>query len=88
MPSIFISLAIIIPIINEVNNEHDLELNILANLDFFFRQLGNGFLYAGHQYKISDGKNNLALEFQSDGKVINKSSLLLEDELNINEFIE
>ena len=49
---------IIIPIKNEVANEYDLELNILANLDFFFKQLGNGFLYAGHQYKISDGKNN------------------------------
>ena len=49
---------IIIPVKNEVINEHDLELNILANLDFFFKQLGNGFLYAGHQYKISDGKNS------------------------------
>ena len=49
---------IIIPVKDEVINEHDLELNILANLDFFFRQLGNGFTYVGHQYKISDGKNN------------------------------
>ena len=53
---------IIIPIINEVNNEHDLELNILANLDFFFRQLGNGFLYAGHQYKISNENNNYYID--------------------------
>ncbi len=53
---------IIIPIKNEVANEYDLELNILANLDFFFKQLGNGFLYAGHQYKISDGKNNYFLD--------------------------
>ena len=43
---------IIIPVKNEVINEHDLELNILANLDFFFRQLGNGFAYVGHQYKL------------------------------------
>ena len=49
---------IIIPVKSEVASEHDLELNILANLDFFFKQLGNGFLYAGHQYKISDGKNS------------------------------
>ena len=48
---------IIIPIKNEVISEHDLEINILANLDFFFRQLGSGFTYVGHQYKISDGKN-------------------------------
>ena len=53
---------IIIPIQNEVNNEHDLELNILANLDYFFKQLGNGFLYAGHQYKISNGNNNYYID--------------------------
>ena len=53
---------IIIPVKNEVTNEHDLELNILANLDFFFKQLGNGFTYVGHQYKISDGKNNYFLD--------------------------
>ena len=48
---------VIIPVKNEVISEHDLEINILANLDFFFRQLGAGFTYVGHQYKISDGKN-------------------------------
>ena len=53
---------IIIPVNHEVKNEHDLELNILANLDYFFRQLGNGFLYAGHQYKISDGNNNYYID--------------------------
>lgn len=36
---------------------------------------------------FSDGKNSIALEFNDDGIVINKSSLLLEDELNINEFM-
>lgn len=36
---------------------------------------------------ISDGKNSLALEFNQNGLLINKSSLILEDELNINEFI-
>ena len=53
---------IIIPIDNEIKNEHDLELSILANLDFFFKQLGEGFLYAGHQYKINDGKNNYYID--------------------------
>ena len=47
---------IIIPIINEVNNEHDLELNILANLNYFFKQLGNGFAFVNNQYKLT--KNN------------------------------
>ena len=53
---------IIIPVKNKVTSEYDLELNILANMDFFFRQLGNGFTYVGHQYKISDGKNYYFLD--------------------------
>ena len=53
---------IIIPVKNEVTSEHDLELNILANLDFFFKQLGEGFTYVGHQYKIADGKNNYYID--------------------------
>lgn len=36
---------------------------------------------------ISDSKNSIALEFNDDGLVISKSSILLDDELNINEFI-
>ena len=36
---------------------------------------------------MSDGKNGVALEFNDDGLVINKSSLVIDDELNINEFI-
>ena len=36
---------------------------------------------------FSDGKNSIALEFQDNGEVLSKSSLILEDELNINEFM-
>lgn len=36
---------------------------------------------------FSDGKNSIALEFNRQGLVINKSSLMIDDELNINEFI-
>ena len=53
---------IIIPVKNEVISEHDLELNILVNLDFFFKQLGGGFTYVGHQYKITDGKNSYYID--------------------------
>ena len=53
---------IIIPVNNKIKNEHDLELNILANLDFFFKQLGSGFLYAGHQYKITVDNNNYFID--------------------------
>ena len=36
---------------------------------------------------FGDGKNSICLEFDKDGNVINKSSLILDDELNINEFM-
>ena len=36
---------------------------------------------------FSDGKNTLAIEFNDTGESINKSSVLLEDEININEFM-
>lgn len=43
--------------------------------------------YLKYSCIVSDGKNSIALEFNDNGKVINKSSLMLEDELNINEFM-
>ena len=36
---------------------------------------------------FSDGKNNIALEFNDEGKVIGKSSIFLDDEISINEFM-
>ena len=36
---------------------------------------------------FSDGKNALAIEFNDKGESINKSSLLLDDEINVNEFM-
>ena len=36
---------------------------------------------------VSDGKNSMALEFNDDGETISKSSLILDDEININEFM-
>lgn len=36
---------------------------------------------------FSDGKNSLAVEFNDEGVLINKSSLILDDELSINEFM-
>ena len=53
---------IIIEVDRKITTERELELSILANLDFFFKQLGDGFLYAGHQYKINDGKNNYYID--------------------------
>ena len=53
---------IIIPIQNQVNNEHDLELNILANLDYFFKQLGQGFAYIAHQYKLVKDNHNYFID--------------------------
>ena len=53
---------IIIPIHDEVNTEHDLELNILANLDYFFKQLGQGFTYVAHQYKLVKDHHNYFID--------------------------
>ena len=53
---------IIIPVSYEVKNEHDLELNILANLDYFFKQLGHGFTYVGHQYKLIKNNHNYFID--------------------------
>ena len=36
---------------------------------------------------FSDGKNNIAIEFNDEGKVIGKSSIFLDDEISINEFM-
>lgn len=36
-----------------LSNEHDLEVCILSQLKNFFTQLGNGFLFADNQYKIT-----------------------------------
>ena len=43
--------------------------------------------YLKYSCIISDGKNSVAILFNDDGLVINKSSLTVEDELNINEFV-
>jgi len=43
--------------------------------------------YLKYTCLFSDGKNTVALEFNDSGLVINKSSLMIDDELNINEFM-
>ena len=53
---------IMIPVSHEVKTEHDLELNILANLDFFFKQLGNGFTYVAYQYKLIKNNHNYYID--------------------------
>ncbi len=53
---------IIIKVNKEVTSEQDLELSILADLEYFFKQLGDGFTYVGHQYKINDGSKNYYID--------------------------
>ena len=48
---------IIIEVNKEIKTERDLELSILANLDLFFKQLGSGFAYIAHQYKIVENNH-------------------------------
>ena len=43
----------------KINDEHDLEVALLARLKSFFNQLGEGFTLVGNQYKIIyKGKTN------------------------------
>ena len=53
---------IIIKVDKEVTSEQDLELSILADLEYFFKQLGDGFTYVDHQYKINDGSKNYYID--------------------------
>jgi len=82
-----------IPIIHtDTKTLNDMLLKIVKIDNEFLKQLENKTKLKQNKLLkyaciISDGKNNLALEFNDDGKVISKSSLLLDDELNINEFI-
>lgn len=47
---------------NSLSNEHDLEICILSQLKSFFTQLGNGFLFADNQYKVSVQKHNYFID--------------------------
>ena len=53
---------IIIPVAKEIKSEHDLEMSILSNLSFFFKQLGEGFAFIENQFKINDGQNNYYID--------------------------
>ena len=52
---IFLSVSIIIFI-------SDLEKLIYSQLNYVFLQLGNGFMWVGNQYKISDGNKNYFID--------------------------
>ena len=53
---------IIIEVNKEIKSEQELELSILANLDLFFKQLGSGFAYITHQYKIVENNHNYYID--------------------------
>ena len=48
---------IIIEVNKEIKSEKDLELSILANLSYFFKQLGEGFTFVDNQYKIVENNH-------------------------------
>ena len=60
--SIYIFLQVFIYGIYEIKTEKNLELSILANLDLFFKQLGSGFAYIAHQYKIVENNHNYYID--------------------------
>ena len=53
---------IIIKVDKEIKSEKDLGLSILANLSYFFKQLGEGFTYVGHQYKLVEAGRNYYID--------------------------
>ena len=76
----------------ESNNLTEIILNKFQVNNDFLKQIENKTKLKNNKYLkysciVSDGKNSVALEFNDDGVVINKSSLIIEDDLNINEFI-
>ena len=46
----------------EIKSESDLEKLIYSQLNYVFLQLGNGFMWVGNQYKISDGNKNYFID--------------------------
>ncbi len=70
---------------NMVENVIKIEENILLEIENKTKLKQNTYLK--YTALFSDGKNSLAIEFNDEGISINKSSLLLEDEININEFM-
>lgn len=67
------------------NNKVKVTNEFLKNIENKTKLKSN--IYLEYTAIFSDGKNSIALEFNKKGEVINKSSLMLEDELNINEFM-
>ena len=53
---------IIIEVNKEIKSEKDLELSILANLSYFFKQLGEGFTFVDHQYKLVENNHNYFID--------------------------
>lgn len=48
---------------NEKLTEYALHNLILEDLDFFLKELGEGYMYAGHEYKIKIGTNYHYVDF-------------------------
>ena len=46
----------------EIKTESDLEKLIYSQLSCVFLQLGNGFMWVGNQYKVSDGNKNYFID--------------------------
>ena len=47
---------------DKILKEKDLELKILAKLQNFFTELGEGYTLVGNQYKIRYGNNNYRID--------------------------
>ncbi len=72
-------------ILNMLSKKIQISKSFLESIKDKTKLKGNHFLE--YTSIFSDGKNALAIEFDEEGYSINKSSLILDDELNVNEFM-
>ena len=72
-------------LIDLIANKIIINNNLLKKIENKTKLKNNKFLK--YCCIVADGKNSIAIEFNEDGESINKSSLLVDDELNINEFV-
>lgn len=53
---------IIIEVNKEIKSEKDLELSILSNLSYFFKQLGEGLTFVDNQYKMLENNQHYYID--------------------------
>jgi len=56
----------------KIENHHDLEMKILSDFTFIFKQLGNGYALIGNEYKITVNKINYYIDILLFNYIFNR----------------